>query len=240
METNDPIDLLIKTITVSPFQQNARVIIDPNAKKAIVIDPGDETDMILHSIDPKEIQITDIVLTHCHIDHAGGVKTLLYLIEKENLPKPKLHYHKNETPIAQAIEDYAATMNLDPNQYQNPPQPDNYLNDNDSISIGNITAKVILTPGHSPGHISLLIDPLTWQEDTYYASQKAHSPLLIGGDVLFKGSIGRTDLPLAHHETLIESIKTKLFTLPDTTTVFSGHGPNTTIINEKETNPFLK
>jgi hydroxyacylglutathione hydrolase len=152
--------------------------------------------------------------THCHIDHVLGNS---FVKEKYNV---KLYIHQKDEVVLKAVSVYAPNYGF--HQYQ-PAEPDAYLEEGNAITFGNQTLEIIFVPGHSPGHVAF-----------YHRGEK----IIIGGDVLFNNSIGRTDLPGGHFDTLINSIHQKLFTLPDDVTVYPGHGPETTLGYEKATNPF--
>jgi hydroxyacylglutathione hydrolase len=155
-----------------------------------------------------------VLNTHCHIDHVLGN---FFVKEKY---KTSLHIHKKDEPVLKAVKAYAPNYGFF--QYQET-FPDSYLEEGQVLKLGDEELKVLFVPGHAPGHVAF-----------YNEKNK----IVIGGDVLFYNSIGRTDLPGGDFDTLIESIHTKLFTLPDDVTVFPGHGPETTIGFEKRTNPF--
>ena len=183
-------------------------------KKAAVIDPGDETDKILMALAQDELTVEQIINTHCHFDHAGGNKKM------HDATGAPLVLHPAELPVLDQLATSAARWGLsaDPS-----PAPDREVNDGDTITFGNITLSVIHTPGHSPGGICL--------------HTNGH---VFVGDTLFAGSIGRTDFPGGSHETLLASIREKLFQLDDDVRVYTGHGPETTIGTEKRTNPFVR
>lgn len=183
-------------------------------KKAAVIDPGDETDKILMALAQDGLTVEQIINTHCHFDHAGGNKKM---VDATSAP---LVLHPAEIPVLDNLASSAARWGLsaDPS-----PPPDREVDDGDTITFGNINLTVIHTPGHSPGGICLHTD--------------GH---VFVGDTLFAGSIGRTDFPGGSHETLLASIREKLFRLDDDVRVYTGHGPETTIGTEKQTNPFVR
>jgi glyoxylase-like metal-dependent hydrolase (beta-lactamase superfamily II) len=157
-----------------------------------------------------------IINTHTHIDHVFGVDAMK---TKYNIP---FSIHEKELPVLKNAPGSAMLFGFD---FKNAPHPDHFIKETEALTLGSDELEVRFTPGHSPGSISL-----------HYA----HGKWIIGGDVLFNGSIGRTDLPGGNFEILITSIKTQFFTLPDDTTVYSGHGPATSIANEKKYNPFLQ
>ncbi len=210
--------MFIKTFVFNPFYENTYIIYD-ETKAAAVVDPGCYEDFekqeISTFIEESELNIKMVINTHCHIDHVLGNA---FIAGQYNVP---LKIPKGEVQLLEAVANYAGTWGI--NHYE-PKDPDELLEEGD-ITIGNLNLKMILAPGHSPGHLIF---------------HHEESKSVIGGDVLFRESIGRTDLPGGDHEQLLTSIRTKLFTLPDDTTVYSGHGPTTTIGYERQFNPFLK
>ena len=231
--------LHIYTEVVSEFQQNARVLIDDSCQKAMIIDPGADVEKLLEIVDPSINHVESIFLTHCHIDHCGGTTELLALIDQLNVAKPVLYYHSKDYPIAENIENQAVMFGVFGSKYKNPPKPDVLLDNTDSVTCGNIELTCLHTPGHAPGHVALFTKHKDITLHGTYAEDINNRPLLLAGDALFYNGIGRTDLPLANYNELIDSIKQKLFTLPDETVVLPGHGPNTTIEREKKYNPFI-
>lgn len=230
--------ITVKTVVVSDFEQNARIIIDKDSNEAMIIDPGSNT-QYLYDLS-ENYTVSKIVLTHCHIDHAGGVKSLCKLFENSGKKAPDLLYHSNEMINGEYIETIANHYGLSANDYQNAPQPTETLDNKDYITLGKSQFKCLFTPGHSPGHIALYYDQDDFLLEGKFTEDKQCNYLLIAGDTLFNSSIGRTDLPMGNHEQLIESIKTQLLTLPGDTLVCPGHGPNTTIQHEAFSNPFLE
>jgi len=211
--------LSIQVFTFNPFQENSFVLYDEASRECIVVDPG-----CSNSREEKELDsfINDnnlipkrLINTHCHIDHVLGNK---YISEKYNLP---LESHKLEIPVLQSCDQVGKMYGI---PYKGSPNITVFHEDGDVITFGSTEIEILLAPGHSPGSICL-----------HLKDQKE----IIGGDVLFQGSIGRTDLPGGNHNTLINSIKTKLLPLPDETVVYPGHGPATTIGRERVSNPFL-
>ena len=213
-------------VQVTVFEQNARILLDESSKIAAVVDPGGEVDRILATLEEEAVSVDSIILTHAHIDHGGGVEELEEKLFQRKGKKPKLLAHPLEQQLRGSINQQAVLFGLPPTDFRNVREPDVYIDEGDQIEIGSLKAKVMFTPGHSPGHISL-----------YFESEE---PVLIAGDTLFFDSIGRTDLPGGNYETLMNSIRDKLLPLPGQTKVMSGHGPDTTIEREKAHNPFLK
>ena len=208
----------IHTFTFNPFQENTYVISD-ESKECIVVDPGcysqEEKDQLAGFIQENDLKVQKLINTHCHVDHVFGNKFVSELYGVD------LYIHLGELPVLAAYLEMGALFGI---QGEPSPTPAGFLEEGEEVGFGNTKLKVILTPGHSPASISFYCE-----EDAY----------LIAGDVLFQGSIGRTDLPGGDFTTLINSIKNKLFTLPDSIIVYPGHGPYTTIGEEKRTNPFL-
>lgn len=208
----------IQKFTFNPFQENTYVLYD-KTKECAIIDPGcmDEFEQkeLTDFIESQELQPKLLINTHCHIDHILGNK---FIADRYGL---ELTAHKKEAPVLGFGKQAAMMYQID---YKISPEITNFVDEGDILSFGNTKMEVLFTPGHSPASITLYIRDL----DT-----------LIVGDVLFQGSIGRTDLPGGNFETLTRMIKSKLFTLKDETLVFSGHGPSTTIGIERRTNPFF-
>jgi glyoxylase-like metal-dependent hydrolase (beta-lactamase superfamily II) len=210
--------LTIKFFTFSPVQENTYVLYNEE-KKALIIDPGCydkvEKETLAKFISDNELMVEKLLNTHCHLDHIFGNK---WIHEKYGL---ELFLHPEEEKILAFGPQSGIMWGLPFENYQGPLH---FLNEGDEVRLGNDILKVILAPGHSPGSICF-----------YSEEQK----FVIGGDVLFRESIGRTDLPLGDHQTLLNSIKNELFILPDEVEVYPGHGPSTTIGWEKAHNPFL-
>lgn len=192
----------------------------------MVVDPGGGIDEILAAVGGADAEVEAVLLTHAHIDHAGGVAELLERFERAG-KRPPLMAHAAEREMRATISRQAAFFGLSPDEYRDCPEPDRYLEDGDTIAFGDLTLEVLFTPGHSPGHVAL-----------HYTEES--QSVVLAGDTLFNGSIGRTDLPGGDHETLIQSIESKLLVLPEDTLVLPGHGPDTTIGAEKRNNPFLR
>jgi len=206
--------MIIKKLAVGPLMANCFILGCEKTREAAVIDPGDETDRILWSLAELELTVKYIINTHGHFDHVGGNK------EMKEATGADILINSLDAPMLSQLSAAAASFGL---ATDNSPPPDQAIEDGDTISFGTITLKVIHTPGHSPGGIAL-----------YSAGN------LFVGDTLFAGSIGRSDLPGGDFKTLISSIKNKLFVLGDDVKVFTGHGAETSIGQEKLTNPFLQ
>ena len=242
--------MILKTIVVTPFQQNARVLIDDSSGEVSVIDPGGDVSRILDCI-PEQIpgteiqtKVSSIALTHSHIDHAGGVRALLERLEKRGAKRPVLYGHSAEESMRKSIGQQALFFGLSPLEFEACPEPDCYLEDGSEIILAGRKFVSLFTPGHSPGHLSFYSPEGKVHLETIgngrQRAEEFEGPLVIAGDALFAGSIGRTDLPGGNHSQLIQSIKQKLLVLPDETLVLSGHGDMTNIHREKMSNPFLR
>lgn len=210
--------LYLKSFTFNPFQQNTYVVYDETGT-AFFIDAGNsnaaENEELAGFIASKNLKPQKLLLTHAHIDHVMGNS---FIRDSYGL-LPEVH--RSELYFLENLEATARMygVNCEPS-----PQPASFLEDKQQISLGEYIFECILAPGHSPGSICF-----------YNEKNK----LLLGGDVLFNGSIGRTDLPMGDHQQLLDSIRERLFVLPDETKVYCGHGPSTTIGHERKTNPFL-
>ena len=209
----------LKSFTFNPFSENTYIIFDDETREAIVFDPGcyvnNERKMLAKYIDDNKLIVKRLINTHCHLDHVFGNP---FVSETYNV---ELECHRAELPVLARV-DAAGMMFGTPC----PPQeaPTKFIEDGAIITLGCIELEAILAPGHSPGSLC------------FYDKK---NKFLIGGDVLFFGSIGRTDLPGGNHRQLIESIETRLMPLPDDVKVYSGHGQPTTIGRERIYNPFL-
>src|SRR4051812_19140650 len=211
--------LNVAFFTFNPFQENTYIIANEK-KQCWIVDPGmyddQEVAALKGYITKNGLQPQGIINTHAHIDHILGVQVL---IDTYKIP---FGIHQDELPVLDRAEATAAMFGF---EFKNPPKQTHFISDKEVLKLGDDTLKVFLTPGHSPGSISFYYPAGQW---------------VISGDVLFNGSIGRTDLPGGNFDTLISSIRTHLFTLPNDTQVLSGHGPATTIGDEKSGNPFLR
>ncbi len=209
----------IHTFLFNPFQENTYLISDENGKTAIV-DPGcydkNEERQLEEYIEQKGLDPVLLLNTHTHLDHIFGNR----FIENRYGLSPK--YHKLDQMVFDLADRTAEVYGL--NLQKGSPAKE-YLKEGEKIKVGELILDVLLIPGHSPGHI------------VFYA--KEHK-VILGGDVLFKGSIGRTDLPGGNHNDLIQSIKSKIFTLEEEIIIYPGHGEPTTVGEEKQNNPFFK
>jgi hydroxyacylglutathione hydrolase len=210
--------LQIKSFVFSPIEENTYILYN-DLRECIIIDPGcyfdEEKEALAGFIEKTGLQPKMLLNTHCHLDHIFGNK---FIAEKYGLD---LHIHPNEKTMLDLAPASGLMYNLPFDNYQGPLV---YLAEGEKIMLGKDELEVLLTPGHSPGSLS------------FYSSE---SKFVISGDALFNRSIGRTDLPGGNFEQLIKSIREKLLVLPPETTVYSGHGPETTIGEEKAGNPFL-
>ena len=207
----------IKAFTFNPFQENSYVVYD-DTKEGIIIDPGcyerHEKEELKDFILSENISVKLLLNTHCHVDHVLGNKFV-----KEFFKVP-FQMHALDEPVLRSVKAYAPVYGFA--QYEET-EPDSFINETNTIKFGNTELSILFVPGHAPGHIA------------FYSGE---NNFCIAGDVLFHRSIGRYDLPGGDFNTLINSIHTKLFTLPDNTVIYPGHGPTTTIGEEKKLNPF--
>jgi len=204
-------------IPVTPFQQNCTVLFDEETKEGVVVDPGGDVEVILQTLQENGLSIKEIWLTHGHLDHAGGAMDL-----KAELGVEIIGPHEADRQMLANIERQSEQFGL-PGAMKNC-TPDRFLTEGEKVSFGEHEFEVLHCPGHAPGHV------------VFYnrAANFAHV-----GDVLFNGSIGRTDLPGGDHETLIRSIKEKLLPLGDDIGFICGHGPGSRLGDERRNNPFL-
>ncbi|RWX78611.1 MBL fold metallo-hydrolase [Neorhizobium lilium] len=205
-------------IPVTPFQQNCTILLDEDTKQGVVVDPGGDVPTIVQVITDNKLTLTEIWLTHGHIDHAGGADEL-----REILGIPVIGPHEADRPLLEKLEIQAQKFGV--SMPVRNLVPDRWLNEGNTVGFGEHVFEVFHCPGHSPGHV------------IYFNRNQAFAHL---GDVLFNGSIGRTDLPGGDHATLLASIRDKVLPLGDEVGFICGHGPGSRIGDERRTNPFLK
>ncbi len=215
MSDNNRLNVMI--VPVTPFQQNCTLIWNEGTKRGVVIDPGGDLDVIRQALKQAGMSVDRILLTHGHIDHAGGAADL-----KAELGVPLEGPHQADRFLLDHLEQTAAGYGIEGARNV---VPDAWLSEGQKIDIGGIAFDVLHCPGHSPGSVVFV---------------NKEQKFAIVGDVLFQGSVGRSDLPGGDHDTLIRSIKDKLLPLGDDITFICGHGPASTIGQERETNPFLR
>lgn len=204
--------MIVEKLVVGPFASNCYIVGSQSNKEGMIIDPGDEAKQILKRVKDLELDIKFIVLTHGHIDHTGALKE----VKEATGAEVAVHGDDAKSLNNQLV---AIAFGL---SYPAPPPPDRLLKGGDSIDVGDLHFEVLHTPGHTPGGICLL-----------------GQGVVFSGDTLFNYGVGRTDLPGGSSSQLMNSIQTKLMTLPDNTVVYPGHGSDTTIGAEREGNPFL-
>jgi hydroxyacylglutathione hydrolase len=204
-------------IPVTPFQQNCTLLWCEATKRAVVIDPGGDLPEVEYAIAQVGVTVDKILLTHGHIDHVGGAAALKASL-KVSIEGP----HRDDLFLLQHVVDSARTFGIEGAANVT---PDRWLKDGDKVEVGELTFDVLHCPGHSPGSV------------VYFNREQR---LAIVGDVLFAGSIGRTDLPGGDHRQLLKSIRDKLLPMGDDVAIISGHGPTSTIGQERANNPFLR
>jgi hydroxyacylglutathione hydrolase len=203
-------------VPVTPFQQNCTLVWDDDTKVGAVVDPGGDLARIREAIAQVGIKVEKILLTHGHIDHAGGAAALRDEL-KVGIEGP----HRGDDPLLQSLPETGAKYGMTDARAVT---PDRWLDEGDEVAVGGLRFKIFHCPGHSPGSV------VFFEEGERFC---------LMGDVLFQGSIGRTDLPGGDHEALIKAIKTKLFPLGDDVAFIPGHGGTSTIGQERQSNPFL-
>lgn len=209
--------LQYQIVPVTPFAQNCSIVWCDDTMQGIVVDPGGDVQQLKALIDELGIEIKQLVLTHGHLDHVGGTEPLAALLGGAEVIGP----HKDDDFWLKGLEGQSKMFGFPLTEAF---EPDQWLQEGDTVSFGHQTLSVIHTPGHTPGHVILF-------------SEEAR--LAFVGDVLFNGSIGRTDFPQGDFNTLIASIKNKLWPLGNDVTFIPGHGPNSTFGHERASNPFV-
>ena len=208
--------MIVKMLAVGPFATNCYIVSSSSTKQGMIIDPGAEAETILRTVQQTGLSISLIVITHAHMDHVGALR------EVQEKTHAQFAVHEAEKGfVFSAPMRMLTSLGLTP--VKSPPKPDRLLKDGDQINVGDLHFEVLYTPGHSSGGISL----------------SGHG-VVFSGDTLFNFGIGRTDFPGCSHERLMKSIHEKLMVLPDETIVYPGHGPTTTIGDERRGNPFLQ
>jgi glyoxylase-like metal-dependent hydrolase (beta-lactamase superfamily II) len=208
--------MIVETFPVGPLQCNCTILGDQQTGEAIVIDPGDEISRIHRRLGELGLKLKQILVTHAHIDHVGGALKL------KHLTGAPIFFNQNDLPQLKIMEMQAGWLGIATPETAPPDEP---LSDGLIVGLASLPAEVIHTPGHTQGSVCLHFAPLK---------------LLVAGDTLFAGSIGRTDLPGGNYDQIMDSIHSRLLPLPDETKVLPGHGPATTIGAERKRNPFLR
>jgi len=202
----------VRTITVGAFQENSYLVVDEESGRAVIIDPGGEGQRLVGEIERSKATLDAIWITHAHVDHVGAIASVK---ERWNVP---VYLHPSDRRLFEAAGRQAEVYGV---PFEEPPEPDQEFADGQRLSVGSVEMSVMHTPGHSPGHVVI-----------------HGNGIALVGDCLFAGSIGRTDLPMSNPQQLADSLK-KIAALPPETVVYPGHGPDTTIGEERISNPFL-
>jgi hydroxyacylglutathione hydrolase len=214
---------VLDVFTVMPFSENTYLVGDADAGVAIVVDPGGRADDIVRVAKQRGVAIATIVNTHAHIDHVAGVREL------QALTGAPFWIHADAVPMLQTVPAQAAMFGLPP---FDPPEVDATISAGQVFEVGGLRLTVRYTPGHAPGHVTLVGPPVE--------IDGRQAPFALCGDVIFMGSIGRTDLPGGDYTTLMNSIEREILSLPDETVLYSGHGPATRVGRERLRNPFVQ
>jgi glyoxylase-like metal-dependent hydrolase (beta-lactamase superfamily II) len=210
-----PLQALI--VPVTPLQQNCTLLRCQATSKGAIVDPGGDVDQLLAVVEQQEVELEKVLVTHAHVDHAGGVAELA-----ERLGLPIEGPHRDDQFWIDLIEEHGAQWGLSEARRFT---PDRWLDGGDTVGFGEIEMEVLHCPGHTPGHVVFFHQP---------------SRLALVGDVLFHGSIGRSDFPRGDHDQLLRSIRTRLWPLGDDVTFVPGHGPASTFGEERRSNPFVR
>lgn len=209
----DDLTPLVEVRAVEPFQKNGYLLVCPEGRQGVYIDPGDEARILLDVIREQQVELVGIVNTHAHLDHISGVGAV-----KEVWDVP-IYLHPEDEELYNHLPTQAQWFGL---EYDPAPPVERYLSEDETVAVGRLSIQVLHTPGHSPGHVCLQV-----------------KDLVFCGDTVFAGSIGRTDLPGGSSRILLESIHKKILPLGDEKTLFPGHGPKTSVGQERLKNPFL-
>ncbi len=208
--------MILEMLTVGPFQENCYIVGDEESGIGAIIDPGEEAARIAMAVEQTGLDIGSLIITHAHIDHVGAVVALV-----DEYACPVLMHAEAEATLGQ-LPTQAMMMGL---SFGKLPTVDRHVGDEEVLEVGGIRLRSLYTPGHAPGHLAFYVED---------------RDLVLSGDALFAGSVGRVDLPGGSMEVLMRSIEERLLTLPDETMVYPGHGPQTTIGKERASNPFLQ
>jgi hydroxyacylglutathione hydrolase len=208
--------MILEMLTVGPFQENCYIIGDEDSGVGAVVDPGDEAAHIALAVEQTDLEVGSIIVTHAHIDHVGAVAAL---VDEYTCP---ILMHAESEPMLKQLPTQAMMMGL---KFGKVPAVDRHIGEGEVLEVGELRLRSLYTPGHALGHLAFYVED---------------QGLVLSGDALFAGSVGRVDLPGGSMEVLMRSIEEQLLTLPDETTVYPGHGPQTTIGNERTSNPFLQ
>lgn len=211
--------MLLDVFPTGPIQANCTLLGDEEAGVLVIVDPGDEAERIVEKVRASGLEPLAILHTHGHMDHAGGTGGV-----KTAFPGVPVRIHRDDLELYRNLVRQGRMFGL---EMEDPPPPDGWLEHGQRIPVGGLELEVRHAPGHSPGSVCFVI-------------HGAPEPMVIVGDVLFAGSVGRTDLWGGSFEVLERSIRDQLYTLPDETRVITGHGPATTIGHERRTNPFVR